>query len=286
MPSTTLEIAGALAGLGVLAFGAVYAYDALFPRQQQRPSLLASRAAVRGLEAAQARKGERSLAEEGRLRAVQGDAVAAGQARRRGEGGSVLPSGSSESSFSFSFGGGGGGGGNGGYGYESFADPPPDFKYGAGVYKMPHVATTGDLPALQAALQKAQSPAPAALKDPRVAAEEAPVGDEESRAIARAILGRANAADPSLGIEFVELDSVLKTVDSYKTLRYVMQINVYVRKNQMSAKLAAIVYVDTKNSMFFDVIKTYDAMTDESGVLGATVDHRELSPFTQAVSYP
>ena len=278
-PSTPLEIAGALAGLGVLAFGAVYAYDAFFPRQQ--PPSLASRAAVRGLEAAQARKGERSLAEEGRLRAVQGGAVAAAQARRRGESGPVLPGDSSDFSFSF-----GGGGGNGGYGYESFADPPSGFKYGAGVYKMPHVATTGDLPALQAALQKAQSPAPAALKDPRVAAEEAPVGDDESRAIARAIVGRANAADPSLGIEFVDLDSVLKTVDSYKTLRYVLQLNVYVRKNVMSAKLAAIVYVDTKNSMFFDVVKTYDAMTDESGVLGATVDHRELSSFTQAVSYP
>jgi hypothetical protein len=279
MPSTPLEIAGALAGLGVLAFGAVYAYDTLFP--QRRPPSLASRAAIRGLEAAQARKGERSLAEEGRLRAVQGTAVAAAQARRRSESGPVLPGDSDDFSFSL-----GGGGGNGGYGYESFADPPPDFKYGAGVYKMPHVSTTGDLPALQAALQKAQSPAPAALKDPRVAAEEAPVGDDESRTIARAIVGRANAADPSLGIEFVDLDSVLKTVDSYKTLRYVMQINVYVRKNVMSAKLAAIVYVDTKNSMFFDVIKTYDAMTDDSGVMGSTVDHRELSSFTQAVSYP
>lgn len=275
MPSSPLEIAGALAGLGVLAFGAVYAYDALFPR---RPPSLASRAALRGLEAAQTRKGERSLAEEGRLRAIQGGALAA-QNRRRSESGPVLPG---DSDFSFV----GGGGGNGGYGYESFADPPPDFKYGAGVYKMPHVATTGDLPALQAALKKAQSPAPAALKNPRVAAEEAPVSDEESRTIARAIVGRANAADPSLGIEFVELDSVLKTVDSYKTLRYVMQINVYVRKNVMSAKLAAIVYVDTKNSMFFDVIKTYDAMVDDSGVMGSTVDHRELSSFTQAVSYP
>lgn len=268
-------MAGTLAGIGVLAFGAVFVYDMLFTRRQ--PPSLASSAAIRGLEAAQSRKGERSLAEEGRLRAVQGAAVRRGQ-RRSGASGSVLPEGSDVAVD--------GGGGNGGYGYESFSDPPPDFKYGAGVYKMPHVMTTGDLPALQRALQKAQTPAPAALKDPRVAAEEAPVGDAESRSIARAIVGRANAADPSLGIEFVELDSVLKTVDSYKTIRYVLQINVYVRKTQMSSKLAAIVYIDTKNTMFCDVIKTYDAMADDSGIMGAVVDHRELSPFTQAVSYP
>ncbi len=271
MPSSTLEMAGTLVGLGALAFGAVYAYDMLFARPPPpRFSAAAAAASRKGLEAAQSRKAERSLAEEGRLRAVQSAALRREQHRPEPPS-PVVPE---------------GGGGNGGYGYESFSDPPPGFKYGAGVYRMPHVMTTADLPALHAALRKAQTPAPAALKNPRAAAEDAPVGDEESRAIARAIVGRANAADPGLGIELVELDSVQKTVDSYKTIRYVLQLNVYVRKTQMGAKLAAVVYVDTKDAMYFDVIKTYDAMSDESGVLGAVVDHHELSAFKQAVSYP
>lgn len=167
---------------------------------------------------------------------------------------------------------------------EAFTEEKGPKKERWGTYAMPHVQAAEDLPALSKALAGVQQEVPPHLVAPGASSESVPFEASEVRAIAAEAMRRVNLRDRSLGVSLVDIGTVSKSMNSYKTLEYVLQMNVYVAKHTMATKLVAVVVVDSKNTVFVKTLKTYNDERDESNIMGASA--AELAPFQQAVSYP
>lgn len=133
-------------------------------------------------------------------------------------------------------------------------------------------------PALSKAIDRAV-PAPAA-------GEAVPHDEQEVRGVMEAVLRRVNAKS-DLQLALVSVESVRKTVDQYKTLRYEGDINVYSRSKAMASKLMAYVDVTADGKTYVRDLRVHGAAKHAGGAAASNgVGFEEkYAEFEPAVRY-
>lgn len=99
------------------------------------------------------------------------------------------------------------------------------------------------------------------------AGESVPFDEQEVKLIMNEVLHRVNAVS-QLQLALVSTDSVRKTVDRFKTLRYEANINVYSKTKAMAAKLLAVVEVLANGDTLVRELRVHGAAKD-TGFSGA-----------------
>lgn len=128
-------------------------------------------------------------------------------------------------------------------------------------YAQPAVPKPGDLSPLTPALLKAVD----SLVPARNGTGEAlPFDDTEVRHLMQRVLERVNRGAPELDLQLVEVSNVRKAVDSYKTLLYEADLDVYSKGRAFGSRVAAQVDVDSKGKVFVRALKVHQA-TAEAG---------------------
>lgn len=84
----------------------------------------------------------------------------------------------------------------------------------------------------------------------------------EVQGVLAQVLRRINVRTPSLRLELVSFDNVTKTVDGYKTIRYVMDANVYSRTRNVASKITAAVDVTSSGKMYVRDLAVHGADRD------------------------
>jgi hypothetical protein len=117
--------------------------------------------------------------------------------------------------------------------------------------------------------------------------EEVPHDDEEARAILEAVLRRVNGLAP-VNLGLVDVESVQKTVDGYKTLRYEIVAGVYSRSRNVAAKVQASVDVTAEGTMYVRKLAARGAEDDPSEVApsNGVGGLERYAPFEPALVYP
>ena len=149
----------------------------------------------------------------------------------------------------------------------------------AGVRAVPKPGDNSPLtPALSKAIDRAV-PAP-------TAGEAVPHDEREVRGVMEGVLRRVNNTS-DMQLALVSVDSVLKTVDRFKTLRYEANINVYSKSKSMASKLAASVDVTASGKTYVRELRVHGAAKDVGGAAASNgVGFEEkYAEFEPAVRY-
>lgn len=126
--------------------------------------------------------------------------------------------------------------------------------------------------------------------DPAVPApasgEAVPYDDEEIRAMLLGVLRRVNARS-DLELSLVSFDSVTKTVDQFKTLRYETNANVYSKTKALASKVLVAVDVTADGKTYVRDLRVHGAAKDAGGAApsnGIGFEER-YAAFEPAVKY-
>lgn len=103
-------------------------------------------------------------------------------------------------------------------------------------------------------------PAPAA-------GEAVPHDEQEVRRLMAGVLQRVNDKSPGLQLHLVAVDSVRKSVDRFKTLKYEAHLDVYSKSKNIAAKLVAAVDLTAGGKMYVRELRVHGgaARDDKSG---------------------
>ncbi len=96
------------------------------------------------------------------------------------------------------------------------------------------------------------------------AGEAVPHDDGEVRGLMQGVLARVNDRS-DLQLTLVSVDSVRKTVDRFKTLKYEANVNVYSKSKSMASKLAASVDVTSGGRTYVRELRVQGAAKDVGG---------------------
>jgi hypothetical protein len=115
-------------------------------------------------------------------------------------------------------------------------------------------------PALARAVDAAGSLPPMAPGDTM------PHDSQEVKEMLAHVVRRINVRQPALALELVSFDNVVKTVDGYKTIRYVADANVYAKTKNVASKITVAVDLTATGKMYIRDLAVHGATKDTAWV--------------------